>query len=233
MSKNTRSRPPATWTSRPFAALYDRHMPRWRHEPETLMRADCCLADEAVWNAHREAKSALIAEIARLGVRFDPERPILCFARRMTAYKRPDLLFTDLERLRALARRRPFQLVVAGKAHPRDAPGKELIRSVHAHLRALAPGHDFDPRRFRPNVVVDAPGTGTIERSWIGRHARVVEFGSGSGEKTRILLGLADDVCEYVPIDISGTQLRAFARGLTDALPWLRVRPVMLPAFSG
>lgn len=128
-----------TWTSQSFAALYDRYMPRWRHEPETLMRADCCLPDEAIWNAHTEAKAALVAKIAKLGVHLDPERPILSFARRMTAYKRPDLLFSDLERLRAIARRRPFQLVIAGKTHPRDGPGKELIRKVHAHLRSLVP----------------------------------------------------------------------------------------------
>jgi starch phosphorylase len=143
----------ATWASPSFAALYDRYMPRWRHEPETLMRADCCLPDDAVWNAHAQAKAALIAELAKLGVLFEPERPILCFARRMTAYKRPDLLFTDLERLRALSRRRPFQLVIAGKAHPRDAPGKELIRKLQAHLRALAP--DVTPV-FVPNYDMRA-----------------------------------------------------------------------------
>lgn len=128
-----------TWTARPFAELYDQHMPRWRHEPETLIRADCCLADEAVWSAHTQAKAALLAELASLGVSFDPAQPILSFARRMTDYKRPDLLFADLERLRALARRWPFQLVMAGKAHPQDRPGLELIRKVQAHLKALTP----------------------------------------------------------------------------------------------
>lgn len=129
----------ATWTARPFADLYDRHVPRWRHEPEMLIRAECCLTDEDVWNAHQQTKSELIAEIAKLGVRLDPSRPIISFARRMTTYKRPDLLFADLEHLRALSRQQPFQLVLAGKAHPHDGPGKALIRSVHEHLRALAP----------------------------------------------------------------------------------------------
>lgn len=129
----------ATWTSRAFAELFDRHVPRWRHEPEMLIRAQCCLTDDAVWSAHGQAKTELLVEIAKLGVRLDPSRPILCFARRMTTYKRPDLLFADLERLRALARQWPFQLVLAGKAHPQDKPGKELIRSVHEHLRALSP----------------------------------------------------------------------------------------------
>jgi len=137
-----------TWTSRTFAELYDRHVPRWRHEPETIIRAECCLTDEQVWDAHRQSKAQLLAEVSGHGVRFDPARPILGFARRMTAYKRPDLLFADLERLRALARRWPFQLVLAGKAHPHDRPGMELIRALHEHLRTLQPDV---PGVFLPN----------------------------------------------------------------------------------
>jgi starch phosphorylase len=55
----------------------------------------------------------------------------------MTAYKRPDLLFSDLARLRAVARRHPLQIVLAGKAHPHDAAGKRLIALLHAHMREL------------------------------------------------------------------------------------------------
>lgn len=62
--------------------------------------------------------------------------------------------------------------------------------------------------------------------AWIGAAARIVEFGSGSGEKTRILLAHAADVTEYVPIDIAHSQLQAFARDLGRSLPWLHVRPV-------
>ena len=56
----------------------------------------------------------------------------------MTAYKRPDLLFSDIERLKAIAGERSFQIVLAGKAHPRDESGKRLIELLHAHARALA-----------------------------------------------------------------------------------------------
>jgi len=126
-----------TWVNAAFAALYDQHVPRWRHEPETLVRAECCVPDDAVWQAHRRAKEQLLAEVAGRGVTLDPERPIFGFARRMTAYKRPDLLFADIERLRELARHAPFQLVIAGKAHPHDEPGKALIRLVHERLRSL------------------------------------------------------------------------------------------------
>jgi starch phosphorylase len=56
----------------------------------------------------------------------------------MTAYKRPDFLFSDPERLQDIARKFPFQIVLAGKAHPRDESGKLLIEQLHEHARNLA-----------------------------------------------------------------------------------------------
>lgn len=144
---------PYTWTSPAFRALYDRYLPAWRHEAEILVRADCCIPDAALWEAHQAAKQALIDTVrARTGVALDPKVALLGFARRMTGYKRPDLVFSDLERLKAIARQRPLQIVLAGKAHPRDGDGKGLIERLHAHARELAgsvtiafvPGYDMD-----------------------------------------------------------------------------------------
>ena len=130
---------PSMWTSPGFSRLYDAYLPGWCHEPELLIRADCCIPEEAIWQAHAEAKAALIARVKALcGVNLDPALPTLGFARRMTAYKRPDLLFADLNRLKAIAQRWPFQLVLSGKAHPRDEGGKRLIEVLHAHIRDLA-----------------------------------------------------------------------------------------------
>jgi starch phosphorylase len=129
---------PQTWTCPGFAGLYDRYLLGWCHEPELLMRAECCISDDEIWNAHRQAKEALIAKVRTLtSVELRPEIPILGLARRMTAYKRADLLFADIERLTALARRYPFQIVLSGKAHPHDEGGKRLIETLHAHMRAL------------------------------------------------------------------------------------------------
>lgn len=129
---------PATWTSPPFRALYDRYLPGWAHAPELLGRADCCIPDAAVLAARAQVKRALIERVRELtGVVLHPRVALLGFARRMTAYKRPDLLFADLERLRAIAAGRTFQVVLAGKAHPRDQAGKDLIAALHGYLRAL------------------------------------------------------------------------------------------------
>ncbi len=130
---------PFTWVVESFRKLFDQYVPSWCHEPELLVRVDGSIPDAAIWAAHVLAKQALIDRVrAANGVALNPDLPILGFARRMTAYKRPDLLFTDLERLRAIARVRPFQVVFAGKAHPRDEGGKRLIELLHAHAKALS-----------------------------------------------------------------------------------------------
>ncbi|HEX4938586.1 MAG TPA: alpha-glucan family phosphorylase, partial [Candidatus Kapabacteria bacterium] len=129
-----------TWACQSVAALFDQHMLGWRHEPEILVRADCCISNEGIWLAHSAAKLHLLDHVETLtGIRLDTERPILGFARRMTAYKRPQLLFSDLERLRTISRKLPFQIILAGKAHPHDYSGKDSIAWLHDALRALAP----------------------------------------------------------------------------------------------
>jgi glycogen phosphorylase len=79
------------------------------------------LPDEALWRVHSAAKARL-AELAGL----DTERLTIGFARRFATYKRAGLVFSDLERLLAL----PVQIVVAGKAHPADADGKDVMQAI-------------------------------------------------------------------------------------------------------
>ncbi len=129
---------PFTWTAESFRQLYNHYIPSWCHEPQLLMRADCCIPDAAIWESHVQAKQHLIEKVQTLtGVLLDPKLPIIGFARRMTAYKRPDLLFSDIERLKTIARQQPFQIVLAGKAHPHDENGKQLIEQLYAHARDL------------------------------------------------------------------------------------------------
>ena len=129
---------PFTWVAESLRKLYDQYVPGWCHEPELLTRADCYIPDAALWAAHVEAQQVLIEKVRTLtGMSLQAQIPILGFARRMTAYKRPDLLFSDLERLKAIARGRSFQIVLAGKAHPHDEDGKRLIEQLHAHAKEL------------------------------------------------------------------------------------------------
>ncbi|WP_059753082.1 hypothetical protein [Thiobacillus denitrificans] len=128
----------STWTSASIAKMYDQYVPGWCHEPELRSRADR-IPDETLWAAHQEAKLALVDKVRELsGVVLNPDQPILGLARRMTAYKRADLLFTDLARLKTIAQEHPFQIVMARKAHPMDAADKLLIEALHVHMRDLA-----------------------------------------------------------------------------------------------
>jgi len=129
---------PYTWAAESFRAVYNKYTPGWCHEPEQLVRIDG-IPDSAILDAHTSTKQMLIDKVlAVTGIALNPNVALLGFARRMTAYKRPDLLFTDIERLKAIARGRPFQIVLAGKAHPRDEEGKRLICVLHERARTLA-----------------------------------------------------------------------------------------------
>jgi glycogen phosphorylase len=126
-----------TWTHPAFAELYTANFSQWQHEPEVLVRA-LQLDEQAIANCHRSAKHDLVRFVrASTDTILDPEGLILGFARRMTGYKRPLLLFSDLDRLTAMASDHPIQVVIAGKAHPRDQAGKEAIRRLHEICRAL------------------------------------------------------------------------------------------------
>jgi starch phosphorylase len=121
----------ATWTSEPFQRLFDRRIAHWRADPQAL-RAAVSLPDDEVWAAHAEAKELLFAELdRRTPDTFARDALTIGFARRATAYKRPELVLTDLARLRRIAQTTgPFQIVFAGKAHPADEDGKACIRRV-------------------------------------------------------------------------------------------------------
>jgi starch phosphorylase len=128
----------ATWSSAPFQDLYDRHIPEWRRD-NLYFRYAIGIPLTEIRQAHVLAKRALIAEVRKsAGAQLSETAMTLGFARRATAYKRADLLFSDCERLRSIARRvGPLQVIYGGKAHPNDEPGKHLIRSVFAAMASL------------------------------------------------------------------------------------------------
>ena len=127
-----------TWTCPSMRRLFDRHIPEWRFDNAYLRYAVDIPTAELV-EAHREAKAGLIAAVRdKTGVQLDDSVFTIGFARRATPYKRADLLFHSLDRLRWIARNLgPFQLVYGGKSHPRDEGGKDLIRRVFAASKEL------------------------------------------------------------------------------------------------
>ncbi|OQW32684.1 MAG: alpha-glucan phosphorylase [Nitrospira sp. SG-bin1] len=121
-----------TWAASSFQALYDRHLPDWRHDQLSLRYA-ISIPGQRIWDAHMEAKRALVDYVNRVtNVGFDRDVLTIGFARRATAYKRGTLIFHDVERLSKIAGQLgPIQIVFGGKAHPRDQEGKQLIHGIH------------------------------------------------------------------------------------------------------
>jgi starch phosphorylase len=128
-----------TWTSQPFKALFDRHLSGWRRDNWQLRQAIGIPLDE-IAAAHTSAKLALVDRVAHAtGKLLDPNRFTIGVARRVTAYKRNDLILRDTDRLVAIAKRfGGIQLVFSGKAHPRDWDGKAMIQHIVGSAHSLA-----------------------------------------------------------------------------------------------
>lgn len=142
-----------TFLSAPMAELFDRHLgARWRDSPAdpSAWEGVHAIPNEELWTARCAARGRLVRfaagkvvsdrllrgeelEDAKAAAGLDPDALTLGFARRLAAYKRLDLLVSDPDRLgRILNRERPCQLLIAGKAHPRDEEGKQLLQRLHA-----------------------------------------------------------------------------------------------------
>jgi starch phosphorylase len=148
----------ATWMSREIMSLLDAHLGHsWMSDMDDPALWDRVqeLDDATLWHIRQAAKVSLlnfIREDARrrwtrhwkeathvvgAGTLLTPEALTIGFARRFATYKRADLVFRDIERLRGLLTHatRPVQIIFAGKAHPEDTPGKEVLRTVYSFTR--------------------------------------------------------------------------------------------------
>lgn len=104
------------------------HMPRWQDSDYRKK-----LSDTELWELHMKKKRELVASVVqRTGIGFDPNRLTIAWARRLAEYKRPTLIFSDLERLKRILQNKdyPIQLIFAGNSHTADSTSKPLIEEV-------------------------------------------------------------------------------------------------------
>ncbi|HXM13911.1 MAG TPA: alpha-glucan family phosphorylase, partial [Candidatus Eremiobacteraceae bacterium] len=127
-----------TWVSPAFAELFDRYISSWREDNYSL-RSALGMPPEELWASHLIAKHDLFEAVrTKTGLTLDPDVFTVGFARRATGYKRADLILSDLDRLRQIAKNAgKFQIVYAGKAHPHDGGGKDIIRHIFSAKKAL------------------------------------------------------------------------------------------------
>lgn len=121
----------ATWTSPSFQELYDRHIPGWREDNFSL-RSALSIPKSEIWDAHFAQKKMLIEYVNReTNEGLDCDVLTFGFARRSATYKRGGLLFHDITKLKELVSKAgPIQVIFAGKAHPQDQPGKDVIKYI-------------------------------------------------------------------------------------------------------
>jgi starch phosphorylase len=172
-----------TWASPYMVNLFDDYLPGWANEPELLVRVDN-IPDEEIWDAHCGAKAYLFQYIQETtGVRLNPDLLTIGFARRAAAYKRGDLIFSDIDRLVAVGQGR-VQLVFGGKAHPRDDLGKEMIRRIVNGIEGLKGRIDIV---YLENYNMDVaasliPGVDL----WLNNPLRPLEASGTSGMKAAL-----------------------------------------------
>ena len=144
-----------TWISYEFAGLFQRYIgDDWIDEPsdQTLWQRVSDIPDAELWRSHERRKERLVsfarnrlkAQLERRGLSkhmisyadevLDPEALTIGFARRFATYKRGNLIFRNLERIKKILtnKEKPVQIIIAGKAHPKDDKGKEIIKSIVA-----------------------------------------------------------------------------------------------------
>ena len=147
----------ATWMANPIMQLLDKQLgASWGHGSDpALWEHVLQLDDDSLWGTHLRLKHTLMrlvreearrafaqrtletVQLVGAGTLLDPHALTIGFARRFATYKRADLIFRDVERLRALVTNssRPVQFIFAGKAHPADTPGKQVLQNVYQFTR--------------------------------------------------------------------------------------------------
>lgn len=127
-----------TWTCDSFKLLYDRYIPGWSNDPPMLRNA-LSFPQQEIWAAHLAAKTQLLEMVKeRTGLSLSADTLTIGFARRATLYKRADLILSDVNRLLEITKQvGPLQFVFAGKAHPHDYAGKELIKRIFTVSRQV------------------------------------------------------------------------------------------------
>ena len=126
-----------SWTSRETQHLYDKNLPKWSVDPTELLKVKD-ISDTALWESHMENKSNLLDYANAMTQKgLSPDLLTFGFARRAATYKRANLLFYDMERLASVCKGK-VQFIFAGKAHPRDEHGKEVIQELYTHVKQLS-----------------------------------------------------------------------------------------------
>ena len=169
-----------TWTSPMMADLFDKQLPGWKEDPTKLAHAGKIPTEDLA--GARDVARKVLRELVQTstGVKLDKKRLTIGFARRFATYKRANLVFSDLERLREIGAGK-IQFVFSGKAHPRDEGGKALIKSIFDSAKDL---ENEIPVAFLEDysMATGLAMTGGVD-IWLNNPIRPMEASGTSGMK--------------------------------------------------
>lgn len=206
---------PTFWTAPETRALFDRYVVGWREhpwDPEVWAQVDG-IPDEEWVKLRAVLRQQLVEQINwASGRRFDPNALTIGFARRFAPYKRGNLLFRDPDRLRRMLRAFPVQIVFAGKAHPRDGHGQEIVAEVVRWSESF---------EFRDRVVLLQDYDMRLGRKitagadvWLNNPRRPQEASGTSGQKVVLNGGVNLSVLDgWWPEGFDGTNGWAIGQG--------------------
>lgn len=172
------------WASPEMQKLFDQYLPGWREDPSVFSKAITDIPDEALEDAHRKAKQTLIKYVKDAsGISLDPDILTICSARRVVPYKRPELLYTNIDRLRQIGGGK-LQIIHAGNAHPHDPFSQDVIRHMIEHSRELegAVKIVYLPN-YRPDLAKLLVSGADI---WLNTPIRLMEASGTSGMKAAL-----------------------------------------------
>jgi len=173
------------WIHDELKNLYDRHIPGWQEVPSLLSRA-MELPTDALESAHLLAKSEMTEMLyASTGKKLSKEHFTVGLAKRVTGYKRNDLILTDLDKLVAIAEKRGIiQVILAGKAHPRDDVGKAMLRDILGKMERLERNTDQVRVAFLENYDLSTAKSLVAGcDAWLNSATRPLEACGTSGMK--------------------------------------------------
>ncbi len=172
------------WASPDMVKLFDQYLPGWKEDPSVFSKAIEAIPDEALEKAHVSAKKKLFTYVKEeAGIELDPNVLTLCSARRVVPYKRPELLYTNIERLRQIGGGK-LQVIHAGNAHPHDPFSQEVIKHMIAHSKELegAVKVVYLPN-YRPELSKLLVSGADI---WLNTPIRLMEASGTSGMKAAL-----------------------------------------------
>ncbi len=169
------------WVSKELGKLLDVSVPGWREDPSLLEKGNSHLSDADLWKAHQTAKKRLLKAIKPYTQQeLNPDILTIASARRVVSYKRPELLYTNLERLKEVGHGK-IQIIHAGNAHPQDQFGQEVIKRMIERSHTLK---DSITIVYVPNYNPDLAALLTAGADvWLNTPMRLHEASGTSGMK--------------------------------------------------